>query len=845
MADKPVVNLYTDVVAGFCQMGPGDGGLFSTEQAAEDNDAVCALATVNGEIFLTSLKDIDVYVGAGAGINAYHGLTEATSSPNFYAFQVGGSAAFDFRKFLGNDGKLRVFPRATIKAGPQFIPSDMPNVAGQNITPTEDQINNRVGFFVQGALAVVGYDAGAFTIDLTAIYQTQNTKDAVNYSDIIDPAQREQAEALGYGNGVNLPLNEFLLGLTVTAGDILDARYVCSTTLSDLEPKPEKISAQRLTLAKAIKEFEDVYGPQKSRLIDVRLNNLRQGIAAKTKSEDHSFKAEFARLVATATFTSNEDRIASLEKAKKENPARIEKLNAEIELLKKSSGELTVLAKDYRKKMDEIDKKLKEPDADKAALNKEKEEYRSKAMLYETQAAIKGPTGDRKKKTELEQKLTKLTAEREALTKELSGVDEQITKLRQETRVNTKVLGEKADTAFAAYEKAFGEWRDLHDQTSGGIKSLEDSIKELDGKTDEPSNTARAAYQARLQAAKGAQLADPAQEKVRQAELTTKEAQKAKETSEAQEEAVRLRLVAHRSEIVEGVEAFFKITPPAVTKAPTQRELNALSETEKCARLEAYEKALIGENGRIDATIILLDGRKSAIDSELGKTEGKDTMKTSIIGLMGQTLPEMRFENNRPNEADMVAIEAAVKKAVETGTPILPGSPEFQAAFKMKKGKSDFLQGKDAQLWIHEYIQAAQNPWGPEALRGYPESKYTPEQIATAKHDVQIILTDPNLPIEVEGHTDQNGEPAANDPLSLRRARVVAAMLIMAMPELAGKITPKGWGESKPLMDGCTGNGKDNLACFINRRVVAGVDMRNVDLEALRAKGFGTPPKKP
>ena len=68
----------------------------------------------------------------------------------------------------------------------------------------------------------------------------------------------------------------------------------------------------------------------------------------------------------------------------------------------------------------------------------------------------------------------------------------------------------------------------------------------------------------------------------------------------------------------------------------------------------------------------------------------------------------------------------------------------------------------------------------------------------------------------IEGHTDSRGSDAYNQSLSQRRADSVRQYLIDKLGVSASRLTAKGYGESKPLADNNTAEGRQR-----NRRVIA------------------------
>jgi len=75
--------------------------------------------------------------------------------------------------------------------------------------------------------------------------------------------------------------------------------------------------------------------------------------------------------------------------------------------------------------------------------------------------------------------------------------------------------------------------------------------------------------------------------------------------------------------------------------------------------------------------------------------------------------------------------------------------------------------------------------------------------------------------VVIEGHTDDSGDAAFNQDLSEKRAEAVKAEIVanMANPENAGKITTVGYGETRPIADNSTREGRAK-----NRRVEIKID---------------------
>lgn len=88
-----------------------------------------------------------------------------------------------------------------------------------------------------------------------------------------------------------------------------------------------------------------------------------------------------------------------------------------------------------------------------------------------------------------------------------------------------------------------------------------------------------------------------------------------------------------------------------------------------------------------------------------------------------------------------------------------------------------------------------------------------PESMGTLNMVVQVMKDNPDLKFEVGGHTDSDGSDNYNLTLSQQRADAVKDQLIK-MGIAASRLTAKGYGESKPISDNNSLDGKAN-----NRRV--------------------------
>lgn len=88
-----------------------------------------------------------------------------------------------------------------------------------------------------------------------------------------------------------------------------------------------------------------------------------------------------------------------------------------------------------------------------------------------------------------------------------------------------------------------------------------------------------------------------------------------------------------------------------------------------------------------------------------------------------------------------------------------------------------------------------------------------PESMGTLNMIVNVMKNNPDLNFEIDGHTDNTGTAAHNLDLSQQRADAVKTQLV-AMGIDAGRLSTKGFGDTKPISENGTQEGKAN-----NRRV--------------------------
>lgn len=93
------------------------------------------------------------------------------------------------------------------------------------------------------------------------------------------------------------------------------------------------------------------------------------------------------------------------------------------------------------------------------------------------------------------------------------------------------------------------------------------------------------------------------------------------------------------------------------------------------------------------------------------------------------------------------------------------------------------------------------------------KSSIKPESESIIMQIIEMLKSNPDLTLSIEGHTDNSGNAKSNQTLSEERAKSVVAALV-AQGIDAKRLSSAGFGQDKPIADNSTEEGKAK-----NRRV--------------------------
>lgn len=234
--------------------------------------------------------------------------------------------------------------------------------------------------------------------------------------------------------------------------------------------------------------------------------------------------------------------------------------------------------------------------------------------------------------------------------------------------------------------------------------------------------------------------------------------------------------------------------------------------------------------GAVIAVLLLLfiigsTGEDDAADAERGATDLTEIVKPALTRAgYGDVIVEsdgrtVTLSGELATRTDVVAADAVVNSIAEVAFVVnnlsFPG--DVGEDLPTPGGDPDDGQGP-SQIGVSNATLLLQSRFAGVAARdpitfqtGSPD--LTPESATTIQRIAQLLADNPGTRIEIGGHTDSDGEPEANEVLSLARAEAVLSALVAAGVE-ADRLVAVGYGDAIPVASNETGEGKAQ-----NRRI--------------------------
>ncbi len=133
--------------------------------------------------------------------------------------------------------------------------------------------------------------------------------------------------------------------------------------------------------------------------------------------------------------------------------------------------------------------------------------------------------------------------------------------------------------------------------------------------------------------------------------------------------------------------------------------------------------------------------------------------------------------------------------------------------FKDLGGQAKKSLGQSAADSFTKKLKKSQNEKGPIRFKK-GKAEIDPACDRTMKYIASLINETSGFHVQVDGHTDNVGNPESNKKLSQERAEAVVKYLVQKKGVDAKRLSAKGWGDTQPIADNKTDKGRAK-----NRRV--------------------------
>ena len=229
---------------------------------------------------------------------------------------------------------------------------------------------------------------------------------------------------------------------------------------------------------------------------------------------------------------------------------------------------------------------------------------------------------------------------------------------------------------------------------------------------------------------------------------------------------------------------------------------------------------ILGCEKKYDQALILLD---EEVDSAKNlKPEGDRTVISYQYGEFSGIAPNyLQIRRNYQNAAKALKAKILVDRARYTAMQIDKNGARIYVGIELfNDGRNISLtileqKAMEQEITANDMWQTLQKDGFVALYINFDTNKATikPESTGIIDQIVELMKSQSNLKISIEGHTDSQGSPAVNKTLSLNRAKsVIKAISVGGINQ--SRMIAVGWGQEKPVADNRTEEGRAK-----NRRV--------------------------
>lgn len=223
-----------------------------------------------------------------------------------------------------------------------------------------------------------------------------------------------------------------------------------------------------------------------------------------------------------------------------------------------------------------------------------------------------------------------------------------------------------------------------------------------------------------------------------------------------------------------------------------------------------YDKTWDGPLGPEAALCTWLDAKTDALIVRV-RHSGEDLADTSLPVDFGQPVKEaIWIQNGR------VRVYINGERVVDVNQVELPPLTGAELGPEYGQGKLGYRLVRFAECApdFSQVIASAGRYVTHGILFDTDSDRLKPESAPLIKSVAHALETNPNLKLQIEGHTDSTGSADHNLDLSRRRAEAVKAVLVSQFKVDAARLTTAGLGATKPIDSNDTPTGRAQ-----NRRV--------------------------